>query len=546
MPSPARTAPGLNLRAERRRLAQAKLKRELVYSGPDDVRWRDGCAALAHLIGYDVEPNHDAILTHAAAMRRRRRTLLLGFRGMGKSTVGTITLAIKGSLENHNVRELFVSSTDGAAQEFLKETRIHLQTNDDLISMFGRFFDPSGGQGVVGRFRDGYATIAQRTQLWLREPTFLSIGTGGQVAARHFDLVFGDDIVIEKNSRTANQRGMIRSWHDSSLIGALMPHSTVHYRGTRYHPGDLYDDFQNGRPGETSGVLRDCTLVLPLVENYEDPYDQWRSTSPIRHPREVCVQLRKEMGAYHFQAQMQQDTRAGEGIIFNWADFRWYSLDERPPVGDMKIFIFFDLAGRKTDVGDFFAGVVVGVWVCPAAPVYGAEPGDLRIYVLDLVRERAGTKRQKELILATTAKWKPIIAGVEAVAQQTGFADEVQSSTAMPVVPVELKGPMEGDKVARAMRVSPKVEAHQVYFPNEPDTEDGDGGLAARCRPLLTELTQFNQGDHDDCVDAFVGAITLAMYGGPGAAAPVPEDPRDYDDSGLLADYGLGGDGDSG
>jgi hypothetical protein len=85
-----------------------------------------------------------------------------------------------------------------------------------------------------------------------------------------------------------------------------------------------------------------------------------------------------------------------------------------------------------------------------------------------------------------------------------------------------------------------------VYFPNEPDTEDGDGGLAARCRPLLTELTQFNQGDHDDCVDAFVGAITLAMYGGPGAAAPVPEDPRDYDDSGLLADYGLGGDGDSG
>lgn len=511
--------------AEERRLLLAELKVELQYSGPDDARWEAATCQLALLLGYDLEDNHRAIIHHYAQNRGRRRSLLLGFRGLGKSTVGTVTTAIKYALEDPNVRILFTSATDGAAKEFLKESRIHLQTNEDLIEMFGQFFDPTGGQGVVGRFRDGYATIAQRTQIWLREPTFLSIGIGGQTASRHFDVVFADDLVVEKNSRTQTQRENIRGWHDSTLLGALMPHSQVHYSGTRYYPNDLYDDLGGGRAGETVGVLADCTLILPLVSNYDAQYEEWTTTSPARHPRDICVQLRREMGAYHFQAQMQQDTRSGEGIIFSYADFMWYDGPEsRPPNTDLQIFQFYDLAALKTDLGAFFAGVTIGV--------YTADNGDVRIYVLDLVRERAGMKRQRELIYRNTAQWQPIIAGVEAVAMQAGFAQEMQESSILPVVPVPLTGKMEGDKVARARRVAPKVEANQVYFP----TEDSAAGI--RIQPLIQELGQFPDGDFMDTVDSFVGAITLAMYGGPAAASPVI--PEQDEDDGLLANYEIG------
>jgi predicted phage terminase large subunit-like protein len=511
-------------KSDERRLLLAELKVELQYSGPDDARWEAATLALALVLGYNLEDNHRETIAHYARNRRRRRSLLLGFRGMGKSTVGTVTCAIKYALEDPNIRILFTSATDGAAKEFLKEARIHLQTNEDLNEMFGQFFDPSGGKGVTGKFRDGYATIAQRTMLWLREPTFLSIGIGGQTASRHFDVVFADDLVVEKNSRTNTQRENIRSWHDSTLIGALMSHSRVHYLGTRYYPNDLYDDLQHGRAGEGDGVLADCTAVLPLVKNYDAEYDLWETTSPERHPREVCVQLRKEMGAYHFQAQMQQDTRSGEGIIFSYADFMWYNgPEDRPADEDLHIFQFYDLAALKTDLGAFFAGVTLGV--------YYADNGEVRIYVLDLLRERAGMKRQRDLIYRHTAQWKPIIAGVEAVAMQAGFAQEMQESSMLPVVPVPLTGKMEGDKVARARRVAPKVEGHQVYFPVE------DSPAGRRVEPLVRELGQFPDGDFKDCVDAFVGAMTLAMYGGPPAASPTLPDGDDDDD--LLANYDL-------
>jgi predicted phage terminase large subunit-like protein len=435
---------------------------------------------------------------------------------MGKSTVGTIVRAIKYVIDEPNIRILIASDSEAASVRFLREIRAHLQHNRDLIEMFGPFFESSRFDDR-GRYRQGFATIGQRTDTTISEPTFQCLGIGGQAASYHFDTIFLDDIVTIRNSRTPLQRQNVSDWHGSTLIGCGLPHTRYHYLGTRYFPHDMYQDLEDGRIDEHTGILGQATLKIPAI--IIDPTSgEERSNYPERYPLETLYELRRRMGRYHFAAQMQQDTRSGEGIIFNYADFRWYNRNENyPDIQSLKKFQFFDLAAKKTDTGAFFAGVTVGV-----------TPDNRRIYVLDLVRERAGMLRQRELIISTVKKWQPFQAGVEAVQMQAGFAEEIQEVTILPVIPVTV----ETDKVWRARRVSPQVEAHKVYFPMDPLPS------AKVTEPLIEELTTFPDAEYVDCVDAFVGAITLAMLGGPKAASPVPEDePDEEDEQYLLADY---------
>lgn len=503
----------------RKRLCE--LKKLLLYAGPDpDVQFRK-FHALTRVLGYEVRAPHAELIRFQNITRYggvRQQDLVLGYRGLGKSTVGTIASAIMDVIENPDVRIGFFSDTAGAAQEILKEVHGHLRYNRLLTEMFGDFF-LDNATSRFGRYREGYATILQRADRTVREPTFTCIGIGGQAASRHFDVVYGDDLVTLEKSRTETQRKYLRDWFGSTFIGTFMAHTRVHYRGTRYYPHDLWEDLEEGRDDEVTGPLAGATLRLPLV--YIDPETGiWSSLDPEKYTTEQAKARAAQMGRYHFFSQMQQDVKSGEGMVFSYPDFRWYSDKENAPPSrsKMRVFQFSDLAAKKTDTGDFFVLTTIGV-----ADVNGEK----RVWVLDMVRERAGMRRQRELILSEAAKWKPFLAGVEAVAMQAGFAEEIHDMTLLPVVPVQV----EKDKVFRARRVSHLVDSHKVYF-QFPDTPAGK-----RTKVLIDELTTFPDAEHDDCVDSFVGALTLAVFGGPKAASPALDDMDFDEDAGLLADY---------
>jgi len=512
--------------------AQIRLKWLLMYDGDDVEIFTKSLVALTRICGYHVRSNHRQILRHQADMwiSGRRRSLVLGFRGMGKSTVATVIMAIKMLLILPNVRMLFVSDSEGASREFIKEIVAHFRTNDTLFDLFGEVFPDQvktrlrgeRRKQTTGRTRESYAVSALRNNHTLREPTLLALGVRSQIASRHFDIIFADDLVTNTNSQTVRQRANLRAWHDSSMIGALMPHSAVFYTGTRYYPGDLYDDFEYGRDNEAEGALAGAVTKVPLVKNFDDPPEDWISAEPIRFPVDVCRKLYRDMGRYHFRAQMLQDTSEGSGELFKYGDFRWYGdalgADTSLPAMDTLVrWQASDLVARKTETGHFFATVTIGIHT---------QDGIVRIFVLDLERFRGGMRKQKNSILSSMKQWNPIRHGVEAVAAQAGFAEEIKEGTMLPVHLIERRG-ADGDKVLRAMRVSPNVEAHQVYFPQVGMPQHD------RISPLINELTSFPKGDHDDTVDAFVDAITLAMYGGPEAA--MIGDPDEADDEGLLA-----------
>jgi len=470
------------------RLALAVIKQKILYAGSDSEKQFESLKALAGVLGYYVDPFHEAIIRHQNKTQfgTRDKDLILGFRGGGKSTTGTILRAIKYLLVNPDIRILFSSDTTGATQALLREVRGHLQYNKILVEMFGEFFD-TNARTERGRYREGYATIMQRQNLSLKEPTIICLGTGGQTASRHFDVVFADDLVTLNKSRTATQRKHLLDWHGSTLVGTFLPHTKVHYLGTRYYPNDLWQVLVEGDSDSQTGELVGSTLRLPLVD------DDGRPNYPERYPVEICNKLKRTMGAYHFNAQMQQDTSTAEGVVFNYSDFKWWSNEVDPPPTDAVKFQYSDLVAKETETGDYFVNCTIAI---------SEQDGERKIWVVDLIRERAGLKRQREQILKQAQLHMPIVAGVEAVAMQAGFAEEIKQGTFLPIEPVTVGGK---DKVYRARIVTPTVESGQVYFPM-PETEIGK-----RCQPLLDELSTFPFGDHDDCVDAFVGAVTLAI-----------------------------------
>lgn len=480
---------------------------------------------LTQTIGYRTDDYHRKIIRHQnrTAFGERDADLVLGFRGGGKSTVGDIVRSIKYAIDDPNVRVLFASDTAGAAERMLKEVRIILQTNVDIIDMFGPFFggDP---RSDLGRWRDSYATILQRTDAKISEPTFVAIGIGGQLASMHFDVIFLDDIVTQSNSRTKTQRRNVEDWHGSTMLGAQLETTRMHYLGTRYYPNDLYEILERGRIDEPGGVLQADTLKLPAIETL--PGGEEVSTYPERFTIEHLQARRRKMGRYHFAAQMQQDTSGADGDVFRYSDFRFWGgadADEDAPPAGLAVFQYADLPAKRTETGDFFALVTVGV-------TEGATAAERKVYVLDLVHERCGTAQMKRNVMLAIEKWNPVQIGVEAVQMQAGFAQEMQETLDPRIIPCRV----EADKVFRARRVSPFIEQGQVFFPM-PETPRGRA-LA----PLLDELPPFPFGDNDDCVDAFVGAITLAVLSGRPAAFGDDEDgsPADYDrGSGFRARY---------
>jgi hypothetical protein len=77
-------------------------------------------------------------------------------------------------------------------------------------------------------------------------PTVAAYGTGGSITGSRADLVLGDDILDEDNSRTAHQRGLVDSWlHRSLLTRRKAVIGRAILIGTAWHHDDIYSKARN-------------------------------------------------------------------------------------------------------------------------------------------------------------------------------------------------------------------------------------------------------------------------------------------------------------
>jgi predicted phage terminase large subunit-like protein len=239
--------------------------------------------------------------------------------------------------------------------------------------------------------------------------------------------------------------------------------------------------------------------------NYDD-WERWQlptSTNPYVPLDELAV-AKQEIGSYLFSQEYEaQFVEAKGGLIhrewFKYYDksnelyydkdgnensITWLQTPEKRVADDtLRIVVAVDLATSTKDSADYTVALVLGL----------SQDND--VFVLDLVRNRLEAPDVLKMLQSVYDKWQPEVIGVERAGYQLAFIQMARAQTNLPIR--ELKA--DKDKLSRALPLSAKMEAGQVYFPRN----------AVWYSDLEKELLQFPAGEFDDQVDALSYAILL-------------------------------------
>lgn len=445
---------------ERQRLVEEC--RELDRARDDWIREavlvRRRADVLAAVLGYKLKPFHKALQRHAL---RHKRTLHLAFRGGGKSTALTIVLTVLEVLINPDTRILIASKTHALAKDILREIKAHLES-DRITELFG----PQRGD----KWDTSEIVVAGRSRP-MKESTVTTVGTEGQVIGKHYDKVFGDDLVDEDNSRTRHGRDKLKTFWYKVLVPTFRPGSSVHVVGTRYHYEDLY-----GHLAETDADFKNTTQIIPALD------DEGRSPWPENFPPEHFEKLKRSMGTVIYESQYECKTDKMRGDVF---EFDWMPVCPRSAVPkDAKIYIGVDLAASQSSTADYFAIVAI------------AKLGR-QVWILDALQRRLSLRNQIKTIVRWFDRFDPVEVGIESNAYQTVLADTIRDE--YPRVRVR-KIFTKIDKVTRGFKLAQRFEAGEVTI------VDGLG-------ELIDHLVGFTgkPGERDDLFDAVDHAFRAAF-----------------------------------
>lgn len=388
------------------------------------------------VLGYEVAPHHQAMIDHQGAFLD---SLVLAFRGAGKSTIGTISRAIYHVLRNPNIRILIASKTSTNASDFLREIKRHFESNELLIEIFGNY---------VGLDRwDNTAIEVRRRTIPAKEPTINTVGYESAVASKHYDIIFVDDLIEEETSRTPQQRERVHNWFYNTLLPCLEPpepgvddRGLLYKEGTRYHPEDLYGHWQ--KYDNKKSTLK----LASLVDEQGRPHIDGESVWPDKFTTEHLKEMKRNMGTIRFMLQMMCDVSTYTDSPFEYEHFIFVEEDEIP-VG-LRILITADLAIAQTKKADKFSLMVCGI------------DRMNNLYLLDGFRGQLPFHEQEKLLLAKTAAWNPVRVLVESNAYQLALVQELirKSNNKTLFKPIYTSK----DKKTRSLYLSAYIEAGRL------------------------------------------------------------------------------------
>lgn len=447
----------------------------------------DRLDVLMKLIGYRA-PAHQMMLNDF--FDDRQFGIALAPRGSGKSTSCDICYAVMRALQNRNLRVLIASRTTEQAKAFLFEIKSALM-NERLREIFGELRGD--------KWDETQADIAGRTKN-PKEHTFTIAGADGAVVSKHFDLILGDDLVEDKNSRTEGQRKQLMRFFYRSMLPTLRPDGEMRLLGTRYHPEDLYGHLINNDP-----LFKDNYIVLPAVfhrktgetldllqDDNGNFYASRNATcyDPKGFPMKKIIERRASMPLADFECQYQNRTTFMQGDFFKTDWFQHYNEDPHKMVDRLGLSVWMgvDLASSLKDSADEFAMVVIGIL-----------RNMQECYILDYLAGRFTFNKQKSLLIQKYDDWNPAKTFVEANAYQsvlsTTTVEEFPDIRVMPIWTTK-------DKITRARSMQLYYERRQMYH------------RKGRSAKIEGQLIGFPDLKLKDLVDALFFAINGAVQGG--------------------------------
>jgi len=309
---------------------------------------------------------------------------------------------------------------------------------------------------------------------------FRNTTCGGPVTGESLDIGIIDDPLKgreEANSETIRNKRW--EWFTNDFLTRFSDNAGLIIILTRWHTDDPVGRLLKMNP---PGL----TLVsYPAIAEIDEKHrNSGEALFPEHKSLDFLLSRKKMMSPDDWEALYQQNPQMPGGNMFKR---EWWQFWKALPVIDKRC-MYIDTAQKDGQQNDY---TVMQCW---------GKSSTGQAFLLDQIREKL---QAPDLLVSARAFWDKHKGGdnrigylskmqVEDKVSGTGLIQTLKRE-GIPVVPIQ----RDRDKVSRANDALPSIMAGNVYLPSDvPWLSD-----------LLTELSSFPNGVHDDQVDPLVDAV---------------------------------------
>ncbi len=399
-------------------------------------------------------------------LTRRETSAIIFPRGFAKSTWEKID-ALHDIVYAHESVIVYVSATLQDAGFHFESIKGELENNELLIRVFGNLVPPESNLGR--KWTNKHFETTNRVNVVARGA---GKGRGVNIRNSRPTKIILDDIENDESVRNPDLRTKLEQWINGVIMNSLDPMcGFVKMIGTILHPEAAIVHFY-----KTNGGIKRAAI--------ENEQSIW----PEYWPLHKLEEKRRKIGSLMFEQEYMNVPITGAERLVKES---WIRRVPMPLRANVDAYGGLDPAISDKTTADYT--------VCATA-LRDRESG--LITLGEVERGHMPFHDQILLMMRKHRSWNYIEFGIETIAFQKALKQEIDrvgpiERTYVPTK--ELK--VDGDKTRRFMAVLPHIENGTIVFADTLPDE------------FFDELLAFPNGSHDDQVDAFVYAATLAMEG---------------------------------
>lgn len=373
---------------------------------------------------------------------------------------------------------LILSDTQSQAKDLLGAIVQELETNERIISDYGNKagYVPPRAEDKKKWSMDEIVTL---DNIKVQAKGWKSKLRGIKFGAQRPDLILIDDLENDEQVASDNQRAKLKSIFNKSILNLGSKNTQILYIGTILHFDSLLNNLIEDPPPNWK------TKLYQAYKNNKPLWPEWWNIDRLEAKK-------AEIGSLAFEQEYMNNPLDPETqIAVPKAFYTQYDPDLH------NHYTYLDLAISEKDTADYTAAVTIAKH---------KKTGLMK--VVEPVALRTDVNGQLDLIIELYNRYNSITLGFEEVAYQKAIGQMVKRE--MPAwlkegkinKPIPIKGiPVDKDKVRRLIQITPYIENEMIEF-NKSHQD------------FLMQLKQFPKASHDDLVDAFVGAVNLAIQKG--------------------------------
>lgn len=376
------------------------------------------------------------------------RVIIWGFVESGKSENIIVARIIHALGRDPSLRVGIVGATIKGAAKLLKKIGVLIATSDEVREVFPHL-RPSTP------WNETAITVQRNTTA--RDPSVQAIGLHTGVLGARLDIVAGDDIVTDENSRTPARRADVEGWIVGTLFGRMTEESRFWLVGNAFHPEDAMHHLAKlpGWVGKRFPVQDPKTGLSVWPERWSDERIARRRSDigPLEFARTMLCQPRSEDDSRFKRTDVEACMKLGRGLgsVMPMSLEQWrprLSMDEKLRC---RFYTGVDLAVQLHAAADLSAIYTIAVHPDGIREIIGLDSG--RWPASEILQRIGDTHR----------RWNSVVA-IENVAAQEWmrqFAQTMQNVPARAFTTGRGKASLE----FQAESLAAEIAAHRWVIP---------------------------------------------------------------------------------